>query len=113
MADTVRSGTNEKRTDPYRTIRPVRVHTSLLEGAFELEFVELESPQVGESGEQLWELFSTSFGPTKTLADTLPPERRESAPRGSAPAKLLVLLGVTTEFERVPVLALRPSAARS
>ena len=51
MADTVRSGTNEKRTDPYRTIRPVRVHTSLLEGAFELEFVELESPQVGESGD--------------------------------------------------------------
>lgn len=49
----------------------------LLEDAFELEFVERESPQVGESGEQLWDLFSTSFGPTKTLAGMLPPERRE------------------------------------
>ena len=49
----------------------------LLEDAFELEFVDLESPQVGESGEEIWELFSTSFGPTKTLADMLPPERRE------------------------------------
>ncbi len=53
----------------------------LLEDAFNLEFIELESPQLGESGEQLWELFSTSFGPTKTLVDTLPPERREELHR--------------------------------
>ncbi len=53
----------------------------LLEDAFELEFVELDSPQVGESGEQLWELHSTSFGPTKTLADTLPSERCEELRR--------------------------------
>ena len=59
-----------------------REHVSeLLEDAFELEFVERESPQVGESGEQLWELFSTSFGPTKMLADSLPPERREEMRR--------------------------------
>lgn len=49
---------------------------ALLEDAFDLEFVALETPQVGESGEQLWQLFSTSFGPTKTLADSLPPDRR-------------------------------------
>jgi hypothetical protein len=48
----------------------------LLGDAFELEFVELESPQVGESGEEIWELFSTSFGPTKQLAESLPAERR-------------------------------------
>jgi SAM-dependent methyltransferase len=54
-----------------------RAHVrALLEDAFELEFVDLESAQVGESGDQLWELFSTSFGPTKTLAATLPAERR-------------------------------------
>ena len=55
----------------------------LLDDAFELEFVDLESAQVGESGEQLWELFSTSFGPTKTLADSLPPDRREEYRRAS------------------------------
>lgn len=55
----------------------------LLEDAFELEFVDLESPQLGESGEQLWELFSTSFGPSKTLADALPPDRREEYHRAT------------------------------
>jgi hypothetical protein len=50
----------------------------LLGDAFDLEFVELATPQVGESGEQLWELFSTSFGPTKTLADSLAPDRRDA-----------------------------------
>lgn len=55
----------------------------LLGDAFELEFVELESPQLGESGEQLWELFSTSFGPSKTLADALPPDRREEYRRAT------------------------------
>jgi ubiquinone/menaquinone biosynthesis C-methylase UbiE len=53
----------------------------LLEDAFELEFVELESPQLAESAEQLWDLFSTSFGPTKTLAESLPPDRREELHR--------------------------------
>ena len=55
----------------------------LLEGSFELEFVDLESPQLGESGEQLWELFSTSFGPSKTLADALPPDRRDEYHRAT------------------------------
>lgn len=55
----------------------------LLEDSFELEFVDLESPQLGESGEQLWELFSTSFGPSKTLADALTPDRREEYHRAS------------------------------
>jgi SAM-dependent methyltransferase len=50
----------------------------LLGDAFELQFFSLETTQVGESGEQLWTLFSTSFGPTKTLADSLPPDRRDA-----------------------------------
>lgn len=49
----------------------------LLADAFELEAIERESPQRGESGEQLWQLFSTSFGPSKTLLDSLEPERAE------------------------------------
>jgi ubiquinone/menaquinone biosynthesis C-methylase UbiE len=53
----------------------------LLEDAFELQFVSLETTQVGESGEHLWQLFSTSFGPTKTLAESLPPDRRADLQR--------------------------------
>jgi ubiquinone/menaquinone biosynthesis C-methylase UbiE len=55
----------------------------LLGDAFELEFVNRVSPQHGESGEQLWELFSTSFGPSKTLADALPPDRRDEYRRAT------------------------------
>jgi SAM-dependent methyltransferase len=50
--------------------------TELLDGDFELELVELESVFVVPSGEAAWELFSTSYGPTKVLADGLDPERR-------------------------------------
>ena len=50
--------------------------TELLDGDFELEFVGLDSLLVGPSGEWVWELFSTSYGPTKVLADGLEPERR-------------------------------------
>jgi SAM-dependent methyltransferase len=49
----------------------------LLAEAFELEVAERESPQRGESGEQIWQLTSTSFGPSKTLLDSLDPERAE------------------------------------
>ena len=55
----------------------------LLADAFELEIVERESPQDGESGEQLWQLFSTSFGPSKTLLDSLQPERAEEYHRAT------------------------------
>ncbi|MHB8659822.1 MAG: class I SAM-dependent methyltransferase [Solirubrobacteraceae bacterium] len=49
----------------------------LLGEAFELELLERSSPQAGQSGEELWQLFSTSFGPLKTLADSLDGDRRE------------------------------------
>jgi SAM-dependent methyltransferase len=49
----------------------------LLDWAFDLEFEEEDSPQVAESGEAVWELFSTSYGPTKMLAMSLTPARRE------------------------------------
>ena len=49
----------------------------LLGGAFELEFSEHDSILRTKDGEEYWELFSTSYGPTKTAADALEPERRE------------------------------------
>jgi ubiquinone/menaquinone biosynthesis C-methylase UbiE len=53
----------------------------LLEDDFELEFEELDTEHRPSSGEEAWELFSTSYGPTKTLADSLDEERREELHR--------------------------------
>ncbi len=50
--------------------------TELLGEAFELELSEHVSTLRTASAEEYWELFSTSYGPTKTLADSLG-ERRE------------------------------------
>jgi SAM-dependent methyltransferase len=49
----------------------------LLEDDFDLRFVRGMDPQLGESGEQIWQLFVASFGPMKTLYDSLEPPRRE------------------------------------
>jgi SAM-dependent methyltransferase len=52
----------------------------LLGDAFDLELKEHVSTRRVPSGEDYWELFSTSYGPTKTLADGLG-ERREDLHR--------------------------------
>ena len=52
----------------------------LLSDSFELEIEERVSPMRIASGEDYWELFSTSYGPTKTLADSLG-DRREDLHR--------------------------------
>jgi SAM-dependent methyltransferase len=52
----------------------------LLGDSFELELSEHVSTLRVPSGEAYWELFSTSYGPTKTLADSLG-ERREDLHR--------------------------------
>jgi SAM-dependent methyltransferase len=49
----------------------------LLDDAFELDFHQGDMPLEAESGEEVWELFSTSFGPVKTLWETLESPRRE------------------------------------
>jgi SAM-dependent methyltransferase len=49
----------------------------LLGEAFDLEFEQHDSVFRIESGEAYWELFSTSYGPTKTAAEALDPERRD------------------------------------
>jgi hypothetical protein len=51
---------------------------SRLHEAFELEFLPGESPQIAPSAEAIWELYVTSGGPVKTLADTLPSDRYEA-----------------------------------
>ncbi len=51
--------------------------TDRLGEAFELSFEEGNSIHDMPSGEALWELFSTSYGPVKTLADSLETEKRE------------------------------------
>jgi len=48
----------------------------LLGDAFELRYEEGDCPQPGSSAEQIWELFTSAYGPTKTLADSLDDERR-------------------------------------
>jgi SAM-dependent methyltransferase len=53
----------------------------LLGPEFELEFSQGDVPLEAESGQQVWELFSTSFGPVKTLNETLAGERRDSFER--------------------------------
>ena len=49
----------------------------LLGDAFDLEFTEAESPQLAWSSAALWQLFTTAFGPVKSLAESLEPDRRE------------------------------------
>jgi SAM-dependent methyltransferase len=53
----------------------------LLGDAFELEFEEHDSILRTEDGEEYWELFSTSYGPTKSAAEALDDERREEFQR--------------------------------
>jgi SAM-dependent methyltransferase len=56
----------------------------LLEEEFELDIAEDVVPQTGPDGEAMWHLMSTSYGPTKTLAASLDPDRRESLHRDLA-----------------------------
>jgi SAM-dependent methyltransferase len=59
-----------------------RDHLSELLGeSFELRFEEGDCPQPGDSAEEVWELFSTSYGPTKALAASLSDEDLESLKR--------------------------------
>jgi SAM-dependent methyltransferase len=55
--------------------------SDLLGQSFELEFERGDSVLEADSGESVWQLFSTEFGPMKTLADTLADERREELHR--------------------------------
>jgi SAM-dependent methyltransferase len=49
----------------------------LLRNGFELRFEDGDAPQRSASADEVWQLFSTVYGPTKTLAESLAPERHE------------------------------------
>ncbi len=66
-------------SSPFDWGKPERVR-ELLGDAFELELEEHVSTLRLPSGEAYWELFSTSYGPTKVLAESLG-ERREDLHR--------------------------------
>ena len=53
----------------------------LLGNDFDLELEVLDTEHRASSGEEVWETFSTSYGPTKTLAESLDEERREELHR--------------------------------
>jgi SAM-dependent methyltransferase len=65
---------------PFEWGRPDRVR-ELLGDAFELRFEPGTTTLRMPSGESVWELFVTGYGPTKTLAASLDPERREQLKR--------------------------------
>ncbi len=54
---------------------------SLLGGAFELRHEPGDSPQPGRSADEIWELFTTAYGPTKALAGSLDDTRRAALRR--------------------------------
>jgi ubiquinone/menaquinone biosynthesis C-methylase UbiE len=53
----------------------------LLGDAYDLNIEEHTSTLTIPSGEEYWQLFSTSYGPTKTLAESLDDDRREELHR--------------------------------
>ena len=61
---------------PFEWGNPDRIK-QLLGESFELHFERAVSYYREPSAEAAWETFSTSYGPTKTLADSLEPSRRE------------------------------------
>lgn len=63
-------------SSPFDWGRKERVH-ELLGDAFQLEIDQKTSTLETADGEEYWQLFSTSYGPTKTLAESLSEERRE------------------------------------
>ena len=54
---------------------------ALLGDAFELRYEEGDCPQPGRSADEIWELFTSAYGPTKALADSLDDERRAALRR--------------------------------
>jgi SAM-dependent methyltransferase len=55
--------------------------SDLLGGEFDLEFEHGDSVLEADSGESVWQLFATEYGPTKSLADSLDDGQREKLRR--------------------------------
>jgi hypothetical protein len=56
----------------------------LLGDAFDLDLVERDNPQTGESGAWVWQAFLDTYGPSLTLSNSLEPERRAELARAMA-----------------------------
>jgi len=67
-------------SSPFDWGRKEHVH-ELLGDAFELDIEQKVSTLETADGEEYWQLFATSYGPTKTLAESLPEDRREELHR--------------------------------
>jgi SAM-dependent methyltransferase len=65
---------------PFEWGNPDRLE-ALLGGDYDLEIEERNSPFSSASGEEYWQLFVTSYGPTKALAASLDAERLEELHR--------------------------------
>ena len=63
-------------SSPFDWGREERVR-ELLGDSFKLEIEQNVSTLDSRDGEEYWQLFATSYGPTKTLAESLPEERRK------------------------------------
>ena len=78
----------------------------LLGDPFELEFEERASILVEESGEAVWELFVTAYGPTKVLAESLDPGRGEELRRAFVELHELHRTGEGIRMPRTYILTL-------
>jgi SAM-dependent methyltransferase len=66
--------------NPFAWGDPDRL-SKLLGDAFELRHEEGDCPQPGSSAEEVWELFTSAYGPTKALAGSLDDKRRAALRR--------------------------------
>jgi SAM-dependent methyltransferase len=78
----------------------------LLGEDFELEFDHGDSVLTAESGESVWQLFSTEYGPTKTLAESLDEEKREELHRAFVDLHERSRTNGQIEFSRTYLLTL-------
>jgi SAM-dependent methyltransferase len=62
---------------PFDWGKPERIE-ALLSDAFDLKFERASTVCRAPSGETVWEMFLSGFGPTKTLAANCPPDRRSA-----------------------------------
>jgi SAM-dependent methyltransferase len=80
--------------------------SDLLGRDFDLLFEHGDSVLKSDSGESIWQLFSTEYGPTKTLADSLDDEQREKLHREFVDLHERSRTNGGIEFSRTYVLTL-------
>lgn len=101
--------------------------SELLGDAFELRYEEGDCPQRGASAQEIWDLFTTAYGPTKALAESLDVQRRAALRRDwlgyferfgngegiSQPRPYLLVLGTRKEGPSAEAECCPPAEQRS